>query len=38
MGGATLIVLDHCNELDGSGNDCRIEEIASGTKQVEGSC
>ena len=37
MGGVTLIaLLDHRDELEESIGGCRVEEIVSGPKQVEG--
>ena len=39
MGGITLIaLLDHRDELEESIGGYRVEEIVSGTKQVEGLC
>ena len=39
MGGVTLIaLLDHRDELEESIGGCRVEEIVSGTKPVEGLC
>ena len=39
MGGVSLIaLLDHRDEIEESIGGCRVEEIVSGTKQVEGLC